>query len=113
MKFLKETIGSVSIIVVHEKTIDARNAQSVKTQIQALLQPDMKLILDLSPVEFLDSSGLGTLLSCLRQLTGCNGQMKLVGISKPVRAILELVRFHRIMDIYNDRGEALRAYGAE
>jgi anti-sigma B factor antagonist len=113
MKFLKETVGDVSVIVVHEKTIDARNSQAVKTQIQALLQPDMKLILDLSPVEFLDSSGLGMLLSCLRLLSGINGQMKLIGVSKSVRAILELVRFHRIMDIYNDRDEALRAYGAE
>lgn len=113
MKFLKETVGDVSVIVVHEKTIDARNAQTVKTQIQALLQPDMKLILDLSPVEFLDSSGLGMLLSCLRLLSGIKGQMKLIGVSKSVRAILELVRFHRIMDIYNDRDEALRAYGAE
>lgn len=112
MKFFKETVGDVSIILVREKMIDARNAQSVKAEIQALLQPGMKLVLDLSPVEFLDSSGLGVLLSCMRHLNGCNGQMKLVGVSKPVRTILELVRFHRIMDIHNDREEALRSYGA-
>ncbi len=112
MKFLQETVGDVTIVVVHEKTIDARNAQAVKTRIQGMLQPSMKLVLDLSAVEFLDSSGLGILLSCLRQLTSSGGQMKLTGVSKPVRAILELVRFHRIIDIYNDRDEALRAYQA-
>jgi anti-sigma B factor antagonist len=112
MKLLQEKIGDINVIVVHEKTIDARNAQAVKAKIQAMLLPDMKLVLDLSPVEFLDSSGLGALLSCLRQLTSSGGQMKLTGVSKPVRAILELVRFHRIIDIYNDRDEALRAYQA-
>jgi len=67
-------------------------------------------VLDLSRLRFVDSSGLGALLSCLRQLTGRGGDLRLSGMSKPVRALFELVRMHRIFDIYPTKEEAIKAF---
>ena len=51
-----------------------------------MLQANTKLVLDLSRLRFVDSSGLGAMLSCLRQLSAKNGDLKLCGMSKQVRA---------------------------
>ena len=68
------------------------------------------VVLDLTRLRFIDSSGLGAFLSCLRKLNQKQGDLKLCGVSKQVRAVLELVRMHRILDICGTRQEAARAY---
>jgi anti-sigma B factor antagonist len=69
------------------------------------------VVLDLSQVRFVDSSGLGSILSCLRQMNAKGGELNLCGITKQVRALFDLVRMHRIFDIYDTRDEAVRALG--
>jgi len=66
----------------------------------------------LGRLRFVDSSGLGAFISCLRKLNAKGGDLKLCGMSKQVRAVFELVRMHRIFDIFGTRDEALRAFQA-
>jgi anti-sigma B factor antagonist len=68
------------------------------------------VILDLGRLRFIDSSGLGAMLSCLRQLNAAGGDLKLCGMSKAVRAVFELVRMHKIFDIYGTREQAVSAF---
>ena len=75
-----------------------------------LLIEDAKVVFDMSTLRFVDSSGLGALLSCLRQLNSVGGDMNLCGMSKQVRALFELVRMHRIFDIFNTPEEAVRSF---
>ena len=75
----------------------------------ALIAPGTKLIFDLSSLKFVDSSGLGALLSCLRQLNSSGGVLKLYAMVKPVRALFELVRMHRVFEIFNTQEEAIRS----
>jgi len=70
----------------------------------------MRLVIDMSSVQFVDSSGLGVILSCLRQVTERGGDLKVCGLSKGVRALFELVRMHKVVEIYNTREEALAAF---
>ena len=64
----------------------------------------------LKNVKFVDSSGLGTLLSCLRVLRARDGDMKLYGMNKQVKALFELVRMQRIFNIYDTAEEAIQAF---
>jgi anti-sigma B factor antagonist len=57
-----------------------------------------------------DSSGLGAFISCLRKLNGKGGDLKLCGMSKQVRAVFELVRMHRIFEIFGTTDEAVHAF---
>jgi anti-sigma B factor antagonist len=113
MPIASEKTDHVSVIEVHEKEIDASNSEVVKRQLKDRLEPDSNTVIDLSRVEFLDSSGIGVLISCMRHLSANGGAMKLCNVTKPALAILELVRFHRIADIYEDRDEAIRAFHEE
>jgi anti-sigma B factor antagonist len=105
-----EMVDGVCLISILVKALDASNAEELKKVMRPLLQGQKKVVFDLRLVEFLDSSGLGAILSCMRELNAAGGELKLCGVTKAVRALLELVRFHRILDIYNTRDEAVRSY---
>jgi anti-sigma B factor antagonist len=111
MDLLVDKTGDVTIAQVPFEELDASNVDRFKSEMAPLLKDTKKLVLDLSRLHFIDSSGLGAMLSCLRQLSAHGGDLKLSGMSKPVRATIELVRLHRILDIFNTKQEAVRAFG--
>ena len=113
MELVIDKLGDVEAVAVPVDELDASNASELKRDIAPLLQANTKVVLDLSRVRFMDSSGLGAMLSCLRQLTAKKGDLKLCGMSKQVRAAFELVRLHRIFDIYGSRAEAVLAFQAK
>ena len=110
MEITVDKIGDVGVVGVPLEELDASNASELKRDIAEALHANTKMVLDLSRVQFMDSSGLGAMLSCLRQLTAKQGDLKLCGLSQQVRAAVELVRLHRIFAIYGGREEAVRAF---
>lgn len=94
-------------IVIENENLDAGNAKAFKDQMQPFLEKNNLVVLDMSALKFVDSSGLGALLACLRAMNNKGGQFKLIGLTKPVRALFELVRMHRIFPIYNSLDEAV------
>ncbi|HTA40997.1 MAG TPA: STAS domain-containing protein [Bryobacteraceae bacterium] len=112
MEIPVDKLGDVNVAAIPVDELDASNAGEFKRDIAPVLQSGAKLVLDLSRLSFVDSSGLGAMLSCLRQLTARSGDLKLCGMSKQVRALFELVRMHRIFDIYGTREEAVGAFHA-
>jgi anti-sigma B factor antagonist len=110
MELTVEKIGDVSIAKIPGETLDAGSAKEFKAAAVPMLNAGAKVVFDLSGLRFIDSSGLGALLSCLRQLNGVGGDLKLCGTSKPVRALFELVRMHRVFELCNTVDDAVRAF---
>jgi anti-sigma B factor antagonist len=110
MEITVEKAGDIAVAEVPVDELDASNSPEFKRDMAPVLQANTKLVLDLSRLRFVDSSGLGAMLSCLRQLSAKNGDLKLCGLSKQVRAAFELVRMHRIFDIAGTREEAVHAF---
>ncbi len=110
MYIVTEQIGGVTVIVVPGTELDASNYSEFKREVSDILAASRKVILDVSQLRFADSSGLGAILFCFKQLNETGGQLKLCGLSDRVRMAFELIRFHRIMDVYNTREEALAAF---
>lgn len=110
MEIPVESFDGVAVAAVPVDELDASNAGEFKRDMAPVLQANARLVLDLSRLRFVDSSGLGAMLSCLRQLSAKSGDLKLCGMSKQVRALFELVRMHRIFDIYGTREEAVDAF---
>lgn len=101
--------GAVVVGVVRVPKLDASNVKSLKQELARLDFPSKVLLLDLSVVEFIDSAGLGAMMSGLRRVTSAGGDLKLCGLQPAVRNVIEIVRMHKIVDIYNDQAEAVRA----
>ncbi len=110
MTVITHSIDDIEVAHLQGEALDASNAKEFKAKAASLIVPGAKVVLDLSGLRFVDSSGLGALLSCLRQLNACGGSLKLCSMQKPVRALFELVRMHRVFEIFNTREEALQSY---
>jgi len=112
MEIASDTMGDVVVVEMPVEELDASNAADFKRDIAPLLEANSRLVFDLSRLRFVDSSGLGAFVSCLRNLQAKGGDLKLSGMSQPVRAVFELVRMHRVFDIYSTKEEAVQALAA-
>ena len=103
----------VKVVRIPANHLDAGNATEFRGAISAAITGEKRVLIDLSGVQFVDSSGLGALLACLRQLAAEGGRLRLCGIGRTVRSLFELVRMHRVFDICVTRESALAAFRAE
>ena len=111
MNFETEKIGSVTLVKVATDVIDAANAMEFRAAMAPITKKDTRIVFDMQQVTFLDSSGCGAILSCLRQLNSAKGDLKMFGLNPSVRTLFEMIRLHRIIDIFNTREEAVKAFG--
>lgn len=100
----------VLVIELREENLDASNVREFRNAVQSLIQDRSKVVLDMAGVNFVDSSGLGALISCLRQLNGKRGDFRLCEMSRTVRALFELMRMHRVFNIHETRADAVRSF---
>ena len=101
--------GKVVVVTLPPGKLDAANTPDLKRAMAPVVDEYTKVILDMSDLAFVDSSGLGAILSFTRKLAEKKGEIRLCCLQKPVQAIMELVRLHRVIDILNTREEALKA----
>ena len=75
--------------------------------LETMRQKPAAVVINMSEVGFMDSSGLATLVEALQLSRRYGGQLKLVGICQRVRSIFEISRLDKIFQIYDDEAEAL------
>ena len=91
------------------EVLDTTTVKEFKRQLAENVAPGRRLVLDMGRVQFVDSSGLGAILSASRKLAETGGDLKICGLTPAVRVLFELVRMHRVFDVLNSREEALGA----
>jgi anti-sigma B factor antagonist len=112
MNILVNKIDDVTILELPGRALDASNSPDFKAATLNLLEPGARLVIDMGNLDFVDSTGLGALVSCLRKAHGSQGEIKLCRLTKPVRALFELVRMHRVFEIFNNAEDAQKSYAA-
>ncbi len=89
---------------------DADQVHDVQREFDSLLTAGARfIILDLSDVQFVDSSALAVLVRGMRSCRERNGELLLCGLRQPVQAIFELTRMDRAIRIYRDEVSARTA----
>jgi anti-sigma B factor antagonist len=109
MELTCENTHGICVVMIPGEHLDASNVAEFKKAAAPLMESNSKAAFDLSNLVFVDSSGLGAMLSCLRKISAHNGRLVLCGMSKPVRSLFELVRMHRVFEIVPTREDALKA----
>jgi anti-sigma B factor antagonist len=110
MELMCEPIGGVMVVSLAGAQLDAGTAAEFKSDIAPVLEAHTQVVFDLSRLEFVDSSGLGPFLACLRQLHAKGGDLKLCGMLPPVRTLFELVRMHRLFHLFDTQEAAIHAF---
>lgn len=111
MQLKTEEVGDIVQIVIEEERMDAHNSGAFKEQMLALFdEGKCNLIIDLSSVRFVDSSGLGALVSGFKNASAREGSLKLCGLQPQVRSMFELTRLHRVFEIFATIEEAQESF---
>ena len=111
MQLKTEEIEDIVLIEIQEERMDAHNSGTFKEQMLALFdEGKCKLIIDLSAVRFVDSSGLGALVSGFKNASAREGSLKLCGLQPQVRSMFELTRLHRVFEIFGSVDEAQESF---
>jgi anti-sigma B factor antagonist len=101
---------SGEMVVRPSGRLDLLSAGEIKQRLsQAVAEGKRRLVIDLGEVSFIDSSGLGALISGLKSARAAGGYLRIARASEQARLILELTTLHRVLPPYATVEEALAA----
>jgi anti-sigma B factor antagonist len=107
MNLVDEAREDVLVVRVQDTRIDASRAPVFKDEITKRVEARRtKLVLDLTLVEFIDSVGLGALVSCFKRMGG-RGKLVIVGAKGAVSRLFSLTRMDRVFPLYPTVDEAV------
>lgn len=107
MNLKQEKINGYNVLTILDERIDAHNSGELKEiLLQAIEGGENRIIVHLGHVRFIDSSGLGALLSGNKHILAKSGKLALTNIQKQVLSMFELTRLNRVFDIYGDLAES-------
>ena len=101
-----------ALVVGFPSRVDLEGATSTvfKDELKRLVGEGWRhMVVDLSEVGFIDSQGLGALISCLKVLRQVDGVLVLARLSEPAAAVLRITRLERVFEVHDSIEGALRA----
>jgi len=102
-------LGEILVVVPQEPRIDASSTKDFKGKmVDWINEGNHKIVLDLQRVDFIDSSGLGAIVSCLKSLGG-QGNLVLCNIRQTVASLFQLTRINRVFSVFQSQDEAVAA----
>lgn len=112
MNLTSTTKQQAQIVTVNESRIDAAVALAFKNAMRQTTERTAKrVVLDLSAVEFVDSSGLGAIVASMKAL-GSGRKLILAGLTPTVEKVFRLTRMDSVFPIYQTLDDALDSMNA-
>lgn len=98
------------LILSLQGNLDASQTLSFKKDLSLFLQKDSpRILLDCSQLEFVDSTGLGSLISVLRKVEAKGGKLGFAALSAEVASIFEITRLHKLFQIFPNISSAVQS----
>jgi len=110
MEISRRDSGDIVILDVNGE-IDLYNAPEIKDTINKLIEEKKyNVVINLDKVSYIDSSGIGALISSLSNLKKYQGGLKICNVSGSVRKVFELTKLTSFFEIYDSEQEAISAF---
>lgn len=104
-------VGDVSVIDVTGRITLGEGASTLRESIRDLVaKGNKKILLNLSDVSYIDSSGIGELVSGFTTVTNQGGVLKLLGLTKRVKDLLQITKLYTVFDVYDEETSAIRSF---
>lgn len=104
--------GPVEIVTLHG-TIDGIESGDLRRRLNERIDAGRtRLLLDMSSVDFIDSTGLSALIGALKTTRRIGGNIGLLNPAPTVRSVLELTRLHRILEIFSNEKDGVDKLGS-
>ncbi|HJY85255.1 MAG TPA: STAS domain-containing protein [Candidatus Acidoferrales bacterium] len=103
--------GGATVVDLSGRITLGEGSAMLREMIRDLLNKGQKrIILNLGDVNYIDSSGIGELVSGFTTVKGRGGEMKLLHLTKKVHDLLQITKLYTVFDVHSDEDTAVRSF---
>mgnify|MGYP000359589651 CR=1 FL=1 len=103
--------GNATILDLSGRITIGEGSVQLREAVRRLLEQGNKnLLIDLGGVDYVDSSGIGELVSCYTTTKNQGGQLKLLNLTKKIKDLLSITKLLTVFEVYDDEAEALKSF---
>ncbi len=111
MKIETRTVGEVKILDCSGQITLGEGTKAVRDSVHAILEQGCKkLILNLADVNYIDSAGVGELVSTYASVTNRGGQLKLLHLTRKIRELLTITKLLTVFQTHDDESQAITSF---
>ena len=111
VKLSNRQVGDVTVVDATGRITLGEGASTLRDTMRDLAaKGSKKLLLNLSEVSYIDSSGIGEMVSSYTTITNHGGQLKLLGLSKRVKDLLQITKLYTVFEVFDDEASAVRSF---
>lgn len=111
MKTSTRQTGDVTIVDISGRISLGEESAALRDLVMNLMsEGHQKILLNLAGVNYIDSSGLGAMVSAFTSVRKQNGELKLVNLTEKVDNLMEITKLYTVFDIANDEAAAVKSF---
>lgn len=114
MKIKERSRDGVAVLELSGKIMGGPDAELFSSTLKSLIHEGIpRVVVDLSKVTWVNSTGLGILISGYTTLKRNDGEMKLLNVSDRIESIFMVTKLHTVFETYKDEDEAIASFAVE
>lgn len=111
MRIDTRTVDGITVLDVHGRITIGEGSVEMRNKLRELLQAGKKdILLNLGDVSYVDSSGIGELVSCYTTVANQGGRLKLLHLTKKVQELLAITKLLTVFESYEDEKKAIASF---
>ena len=111
MKANYRQVGDVTIVDLNGRIVLGEGSTVLRETVQDLVSKGQnKILLNMGDVSYIDSSGIGELVSAFTTVRNKGGELKLLKLTKKVHDLLQITKLYTVFDIKDDEAAAIQAF---
>lgn len=111
LKFKTRQVDGVSIMDLSGRITLGEGSVTLRDAVRDVLNKgSKKILLNLGDVDYIDSSGLGELVSAYTAVKNQGGEMKLLNLTKKVKDLLQITKLYTVFDVNDDEAAAVASF---
>jgi anti-sigma B factor antagonist len=104
-------VGNVTVIDVAGRITLGEGSSALRETLRDLVAKNQnKILLNLADVSYIDSSGIGELVSGYTTVTNTGGSLKLLNLNKRVKDLLQITKLYTVFEVHEDEAAAIRSF---
>jgi len=111
VKLTTRQVGDVTVIDANGRITLGEGSSTFRDTIKDLTaRGNKKLLLNLGDVSYIDSSGIGEMVSGFTSVTNQGGELKLLHLNKRVKDLLQITKLYTVFEVFDDEAAAVRSF---
>ena len=111
IKLNTRQVGDVTVLDIAGRITLGEGSSTLRDSLKELVaKGEKKILLNLGDVTYIDSSGIGELVSGFTTVTNQAGSLKLLGLNKRVKDLLQVTKLYTVFEAFEDEAEAVRSF---